>query len=133
MWKGTEGPADRFASVDDYLVFCLTGQWATNPSNAAGMQLMEVSTRDLESTSCAAFAGIDPSGALTNPGVRHFPQGRAEPARPPPRWAWTPAPRWWWAATTRPAPRWGLVSVDPGDLFLSAGTAWVLTLVTDQG
>ncbi|MXZ51874.1 MAG: hypothetical protein F4Z34_01640, partial [Acidimicrobiaceae bacterium] len=27
----------RWSSVDDYLMFRLTGQWVTNPSNAAGM------------------------------------------------------------------------------------------------
>lgn len=52
-------PVWRWASVDDYVVFRLTGQWATNPSNAAGMQLMDVATRTWSDDLCR-LAGIDP-------------------------------------------------------------------------
>ena len=50
----------RWASVDDYLMFRLTAQWVANPSNAAGMQLMDVSTRAWSDELCR-LAGVDRS------------------------------------------------------------------------
>ena len=119
----------RWASVDDYLVFRLTGQWATNPSNAAGMQLMEVATRTWSDELCR-FAGIDSSMLSPIRGSGTAAGGLAREAA---------------AALTldvgipvvigghdQACAALGLGAVDPGDLFLSAGTAWVLTAVTDR-
>ena len=119
----------RWASVDDYLVFGLTGQWATNPSNASGMQLMDVSTRSWSEELCG-FAGIDPAmlspiresgtviGALT-----------AAPASALGMDAGVPVVM---GGHDQACAALGLGAADPGDLFLSAGTAWVLTVVTDR-
>ena len=120
---------DRWASVDDYLVFRLTGQWATNPSNAAGMQLMEVSTRAWSNELCS-FAGIGPSmlspiresgsfaGALTGEAASALGLDAGTPVVV--------------GGHDQACAALGLGVADPGDLFLSAGTAWVLTVVTDR-
>ena len=122
-------PVARWASVDDYLMFRLTGHWTTNPSNAAGMQLMEVSTRTWSPELCRV-AGIDASQLSTIAGSGTIAGGLTGEAA---------------AALALPVGTavvvgghdqacagLGLGAVDPGDLFLSAGTAWVLTVVTDR-
>ena len=127
--SGDPIPVARWASVDDYLMFRLTGHWATNPSNAAGMQLMEVATRTWSNELCR-FAGIDP--AMLSP-IRESGTAAGGLAREAA------------AALTldvgtpvvigghdQACAALGLGVVDPGELFLSAGTAWVLTAVTDR-
>ena len=123
------GPVDRWASVDDYLMFRLTGRWATNPSNASGMQLMDVATRTWSRELCRV-AGMDPvllspilesgtaAGALTGEAAAAL--GLA---------AGTPVVM---GGHDQACAALGLGAVDPGDVFLSAGTAWVLTIVTDR-
>ena len=120
---------DRWASVDDYLVFRLTGQWATNPSNASGMQLMEVSTRTWSPELCRV-AGIDPgvlstilesgsaAGALAGGAAAALGLDTGAPVV--------------MGGHDQACAALGLGAVDPGDVFLSAGTAWVLTIVTDR-
>ena len=122
-------PVSRWASVDDYLVFRLTGQWVTNPSNAAGMQLMDVSTRTWSDELCS-LAGIDPrmlapiqesgtvAGALTGEAAAVLGLDAGTPVVI--------------GGHDQACAALGLGVVDPGDLFLSAGTAWVLTAVTDR-
>ena len=122
-------PVARWASVDDYLMFCLTGQWATNPSNAAGMQLMEVATRTWSDELCR-FAGVDPSmlspilesgsfaGELTDEAAAALGLDAGTPVVV--------------GGHDQACAALGLGAVDPGGLFLSAGTAWVLTVVTDR-
>lgn len=121
--------ASRWASVDDYLMFRLTGQWATNPSNAAGMQLMEVSTRTWSKELCR-FAGIDPvqlspirESGTTVGGLT------GEAAAALALEAGTPVAM---GGHDQACAALALNVVDPGDLFLSAGTAWVLTMITDR-
>ena len=122
-------PVSRWASVDDYLVSRLTGQWATNPSNAAGMQLMDVTTRTWSDELCS-LAGID--GGLLSPILE---SGSAagglagEAAAVLGLDAGTPVVV---GGHDQACAALGLGVVDPGDLFLSAGTAWVLTAVTDR-
>lgn len=122
-------PVSRWASVDDYLVFRLTGHWATNPSNAAGMQLMDVSTRTWSDEMCS-LAGIDPRtlapiresgtvvGALAGEAAAALGLDAGIPVA--------------MGGHDQACAALGLGVVDPGDLFLSAGTAWVLTAVTDR-
>ena len=122
-------PVSRWASVDDYLVFRLTGQWTTNPSNAAGMQLMDVSTRTWSDELCS-LAGLDPrmlapiresgavAGALTVEAAAAMGLDAGIPVVT--------------GGHDQACTALGLGVVDPGDLFLSAGTAWVLTAVTDR-
>ena len=122
-----QAPVDRWASVDDYLMFRLTGQWATNPSNAAGMQLMEVGTGTWSPELCRV-AGIDQSalspirdsgtvaGALTGEAAAAL---GLEPGTPVVV-----------GGHDQACAALGLGVADAGDMFLSAGTAWVLTFVT---
>ena len=119
----------RWASVDDYLVFRLTGQWVTNPSNAAGMQLMDVATRTWSDELCS-LAGIDP-GRLSPILESGSTAGElaAEAAAGLGLDAGTPVVI---GGHDQACAALGLGVVDPGDLFLSAGTAWVLTAVTDR-
>ena len=119
----------RWASVDDYLVFRLTGRWATNPSNAAGMQLMDVSTRTWSNELCR-LAGIDP-GQLSPIRESGSAAGEltAEAAAALGLDAGTPVVI---GGHDQACAALGLGVVDLGDLFLSVGTAWVLTAVTDR-
>ena len=127
--EGSAGPVDRWASVDDYLMSKLTGQWATNPSNASGMQFMEVADRTWSLELCRV-AGIDPgdlspiraSGTTAGPLT-------GEAAAALGLEAGTPVVV---GGHDQACAALGLGAVEPGDVFLSAGTAWVLTLVTDQ-
>lgn len=119
----------RWASVDDYLLSRLTGHWATNPSNAAGTQLMDVSTRTWSDGLCS-LAGIDPrmlapiresgsvAGALTGDAAAALGLDAGTPVVV--------------GGHDQACTALGLGVVDPGDLFLAAGTAWVLTAVTDR-
>ena len=122
-------PVRRWASVDDYLVFRLTGRWVTNPSNAAGMQLMDVATRTWSDELCS-LAGIDPS-MLSSILESGFAAGEltGEAAASLGLDAGTPVVI---GGHDQACAALGLGVVDPGDLFLSAGTAWVLTAVTDR-
>ena len=119
----------RWASVDDYLVSRLTGHWATNPSNAAGMQLMDVTTRTWSDELCS-LAGID--GGQLSP-IRESGSAAGELAGEAAAVlgldAGTPVVV---GGHDQSCAALGLGVVDPGGLFLSAGTAWVLTGVTDR-
>lgn len=127
---GEDSPrSSRWCSVDDYLVFRLTGQWVTNPSNAAGMQLMDVTTRTWSEELCRV-AGINAdrlspilesgtvAGGLT-----------AEAASALGLEAGTPVVV---GGHDQACAALGLGTVEPGAAFLSAGTAWVLTAVSHQ-
>ena len=126
---GSPGPVDRWASVDDYLLSKLTGQWVTNPSNASGMQLMEVAARTWNPELCRV-AGVDPgdlspiraSGTIAGPLT-------GEAAAVLGLEAGTPVVV---GGHDQACAALGLGAVEPGDVFLSAGTAWVLTVVTDR-
>jgi len=117
------------ASVDDYLLYRLTGRWVTNPSNAAGMQLAEVATHrwsgelcDLAGVTGEQLSTIQPSatpaGALSESPAAELglPAGTAVLV----------------GGHDQACAALGLGVVAPGDLLLSAGTAWVLTIVTNS-
>ena len=124
--EGYPGPVNRWASVDDYLMSRLTGQWATNPSNASGMQLMDVGSRTWSPELCR-IAGIEQealspiresgtvAGALTGEAAAALGLEAGTPVVV--------------GGHDQACAAVGLGVADPGDLFLSAGTAWVLTLV----
>ena len=127
--EGEPAAVDRWASVDDYLMSHLTGQWVTNPSNASGMQMMEVSA-GVWSPELCRVAGLDPSvlspirasGTIAGPLTG---EAAAEMGLD----AGTPVVV---GGHDQACAALGLGAVAPGDVFLSAGTAWVLTVVTDQ-
>lgn len=122
-------PVSRWASVDDYLVHRLTGRWATNPSNASGMGLMDVSARAWSPELCR-IAGTDPSvlSEIVESGTATgglIPEAAAALGVP----AGTPVAA---GGHDQACAALGLGAVKPGRMFLSAGTAWVLTAVTDR-
>ncbi len=122
-------PVGRWASVDDYVVFRLTGQWLTNPSNAAGMQLMDVSALQWSDELCS-LAGVDPSAlSAIRPSGTVAGRLTGEAAAALMLDGGTPVVV---GGHDQACAALGLGVVDPGDLFLSAGTAWVLTTVTDR-
>ncbi|MFQ5558207.1 MAG: FGGY-family carbohydrate kinase, partial [Acidimicrobiales bacterium] len=53
------GDACRFASADDLVTRWLTGRWVSNPSNASGLQLMDVGELRWSDELCE-LAGISP-------------------------------------------------------------------------
>ncbi|MBT3246992.1 MAG: FGGY-family carbohydrate kinase [Actinobacteria bacterium] len=129
-WPDLFGAATRFASIDDAVGHRLTGNWVTNPSNASGMQLMDVATSGW-SDDLLSMAGVDPGqlspivvtgeqlGSLTadagnrfglNPGLPVFVGGHDQTC----------------AALA-------LGVTEPGVIMLSVGTAWVLTTVATTG
>ena len=62
--SGATTEPHRWASVDDFLIHKLTGSWITNPSNAAGMQLMDVSSLEWSAELCG-IAGVEMSTLST--------------------------------------------------------------------
>ena len=122
-------PVARWASVDDYLMHRLTGRWATNPSNASGMGLMDVTARAWSGELCR-MAGADPSmlSEIVESGSAAgelSPEAAAALGIP----AGTPVAA---GGHDQACAALGLGAVEPGQMFLSAGTAWVLTAVTDR-
>ena len=123
------GPVARWASVDDYLMHRLAGRWATNPSNASGMGLMDVMARAWSPELCR-IAGTDPSllSEIVEPGATAgglSPEAAAALGVP----AGTQVAA---GGHDQACAALGLGAVEPGRIFLSAGTAWVLTAVTDR-
>lgn len=123
------GPVSRWASADDYLMHRLTGRWATNPSNASGMGLMDVMARAWSPELCW-IAGTDPSllSEIVESGATAgwlIPDAAAALGVP----AGTPVAA---GGHDQACAALGLGAVEPGRMFLSAGTAWVLTAVTDR-
>ncbi|MDH3753398.1 MAG: FGGY-family carbohydrate kinase [Acidimicrobiia bacterium] len=117
----------RWASVDDYLGFGLTHRWVTNPSNAAGMQLMDVSTLAWSPELCS-LAGIEPAllSSIGSSGGVHgeLSIAAAEAMGLPHR---VPAVI---GGHDQACAALGLGAVSPGSMVLSAGTAWVLSVIT---
>ncbi len=119
---------DRWASVDDYLMWKLTGSWLTNPSNAAGMQLMDVATMRWSPDLCA-IAGVDSSmlSAIRDSGEAGGTlQSSAELTDLP------DALPVIIGGHDQACAALGLGVTAPGSALLSMGTAWVLTMITDR-
>jgi len=118
----------RVGSADDFATSRLTGHWVTNPSNGAGMQLIDIETGrwsdelcELAGVSARQLSDLKPSGSVIG-------SVTAEVA------ATTGLP------TDLPVVSGGhdqtctalALGVDePGRALLAVGTAWVLTTVVD--
>ena len=120
---------DHWASVDDYLMHKLTGSWLTNPSNAAGMQFMDVSSLEWSAELCE-IAGIALStlsiirGSGERGGTLNISSART-----------TELPDSLPVVVgghDQACAALGLGVTAPGSAFLSMGTAWVLTMITDR-
>jgi len=120
----------RWASIDDFLVHELTGSWITNPSNAAGMQLMDVSSLSWSSELCkiakvemSALSALSPSGEQAGHLTAIASKTMALPQGIPVVIG----------GHDQSCAAFGLGLTTPGSALLSLGTAWVLTTITDRG
>ena len=124
----THGKIARFASADDFITHVLTGRWRTNPSNAAGMQLMDVSRStwsdelcDLAGTEPSRLSRLVPCGSLIgelNDAIRR----RVDFATPLTLVA---------GGHDQSCAALALGITEPGQCLLATGTAWVLTTILD--
>ncbi len=119
----------RWASVDDFLLHRLGGGWTTNPSNAAGMQLMDVGALEWSVELCT-LCGVEPAqlSRIVSSGTDVGCVGRdaAEALGISAR------ARLIVGGHDQACASLGLGAVEPGDVVLSAGTAWVLSIITNQ-
>lgn len=132
-WLGKNNPqvfksTKHFFSVNDFLVYRLTGKKITNPSNAGGMQLVDLSSMDWSEKICK-LAGINkeqlseiqPSGTIIG-------EVSTEICK---LTGLTPGAVVINGGHDQGCTAFSLGIVDPGKLLLSCGTAWVFTGVLD--
>lgn len=127
----SEGVSDvqRWASVDDFLMHRLGAEWITNPSNAAGMQLMDVASLEWSDELCT-LCGIEPA-LLSRIVPSGSDAGRVAPDAAE-AMAISPTARLIIGGHDQACAALGLGAVEPGDIVLSAGTAWVLSIITGR-
>ena len=121
--------ARRYLSVNDFLVHRLTGRFCTNPSNAAGMQLLDVTTAGWSPDLCA-LAGIRPdqlspvlpSGTVVGPITPKVARLTGLPAG-------TIVVN---GGHDQSCTALALGITSPGQVLLGCGTAWVVTGVADS-
>ena len=119
----------RWASVDDFLIHELTGLWITNPSNAAGMQLMDVSSLQWSAELCG-IAGVEMSTlSVLSPSGEQAGHLTASAAEATQLAQATPVVI---GGHDQSCAALGLGVTAPGSALLSLGTAWVFTMVTDR-
>lgn len=121
--------AARFLSVNDFLVYRLTGQFCTNPSNGGGMQLADVTTGRWSEPLCH-LAGIRPDQLSP---IR--PAGAVIGAITPEvsRLTGLPAD----VVVVNGGHDQGCTALGmgvsvPGKVLLACGTSWVVTTVVEQ-
>jgi len=125
---GTVEP-HRWASVDDFLIHELTGSWITNPSNAAGMQLMDVSSLEWSAELCE-IAGVEMSAlSVLSPSGQQAGHLTAIAAEATQLEQATPVVI---GGHDQSCAALGLGVTTPGSALFSLGTAWVLTMITDR-
>ena len=118
----------NFGSADDFVVSLLTGSWITNPSNAAGMQMLDIARGqwspqlcELVGISIERLSELRPSGSpvgeLTDEmaDVTGLPHGLPVVA----------------GGHDQTCCALALGVTEPGEALLAVGTAWVLTTVVD--
>ncbi|MCB8921625.1 MAG: hypothetical protein H6662_08590 [Ardenticatenaceae bacterium] len=124
----TFAAARRFLSLNDFLAYRLTGQFATNPSNGGGMQLVDIRTGQWSyaigerlGITPEQLSPIRPSGSIIGkilPDVRRatgLPDGVVLVN----------------GGHDQGCTALGLGVTAPGKLLLACGTAWVITGVMD--
>ena len=116
--------AKIFFSLNDFLVFRLTGKMVTNPSNAGGMQLVEIQSGRWSGGLCklAGISGenlseIQPTGAALG---EVLPQVCREIGL-------TPGAILVNGGHDQGCTALGLGIIEPGKILLACGTAWVFT------
>ena len=118
--------ARRFCAVNDFVVHRLTGRFVTNPSNAGGMQLLDIAAGRWSAALCALagvapeqLAAIAPSGAVIGPLT---PEAARQTGLPP----GTPLVN---GGHDQGCTALALGVEEPGQALLACGTSWVVTLV----
>lgn len=120
--------AERYLSVNDFLVHRLTGRFRTNPSNGSGMQLLDITTGQWSQELCA-LAGINasqlspiqPSGVVIGEitsetsSMTGLPSGTVVVN----------------GGHDQGCAALGLGVTAPGKVLLGCGTAWIITGVVD--
>ena len=124
---GTFAAARRFLSVNDFLVHRLTGHYCTNPSNAGGMQLLDVATGTWSEELCV-LAGIEP-GQLSEIEPAGTVMGRIRPEVSR-QTGLPPGTVLVNGGHDQGCTALGLGVTSPGKVLLGCGTAWVVTGVT---
>ncbi|MBT7074324.1 MAG: FGGY-family carbohydrate kinase [Anaerolineae bacterium] len=128
-WLEANARAEHYFSVNDFITHRLTGKFVTNPSNAGGMQLLNLHTGDWDEYLCS-LAGITPT-ALSRIQLAGTPISRISDQAS--------------SATglstqtllingghDQGISALGLGINDPGKFLLACGTAWVISGVTDS-
>ena len=133
-WLREERPellarARRILSVNDFLVHRLTGRFVANPSNAAGLQLLDVRTGQWSPELCALagvsleqLSPVQPSGAAIGP---LLPDVARATGLPPDALVVN-------GGHDQACTALALGITEPGRFLLACGTAWVLTGATDR-
>jgi sugar (pentulose or hexulose) kinase len=123
------GERCRIGYVPDYLTFCMTGNWVTDPTNLGISNLCDLAAADI--AKCVLETLGLPRSAFAE--TRHAGEvaGRLSPlaARALGLRAGIPVAV---PAHDQYAGALGAGCVSAGDILLSAGTAWVILLVTDH-
>jgi xylulokinase len=125
---GVSDAAERYLWVNDYLVHRLTGRFCTNPSNASGTGLLDITSGQWSPELCT-MAGIAP-GQLSpvHPGGEVIGEITAEVSRLTRLPAGTQVVN---GGHDQGCTALGLGVTSPGKVLLACGTSWVLTGVVD--
>lgn len=120
--------SQHYFSVNDYIAHRLTGEMVSNPSNAGGMQLVDIRTGHWSDELCA-LAGIQPDQlSHMQPAGVVIGEIKAEVCAATGLTPGTPLVN---GGHDQVITALGLGITDPGKLLLACGTAWVFTGVTD--
>ena len=127
-WLESNVPAEHYFSVNDFITHRLTGEFVTNPSNAGGMQLLNLHTGEWDEYLCA-LAGITPT-ALSRIQLAGTPISKisAEASSATGLSTQTILIN---GGHDQAISALGLGINDPGKFLLACGTAWVISGVTD--
>jgi xylulokinase len=120
--------ARHYFSLNDFIAFRLTGERISNPSNAGGMQLVDIKKADWSEELCtlakitpAQLSTIQPAGSVIG-------EVKTEICE---ETGLTPKAILVNGGHDQVVTALGLGIINPGKLLLACGTAWVLTGVTD--
>lgn len=120
--------AGRFFSVNDFIIYQLTGQFCMNPSNGGGMQLVEVATGVWSDELCALagirpgqLSPIRPSGAVIGPLTAEASRLTGLPGE-------TLVIN---GGHDQGCTALGMGVASPGKMLLACGTSWVVTGVVE--
>ena len=125
----TFAAARHYFSVNDFIVHRLTGEFISNPSNAGGMQLVDIHTAQWSEPLCT-LAGITPSQLSTiKPSSAIIAEIKPEIATATGLSKDTILVN---GGHDQSCTALGLGIIEPGKLLLACGTAWVFTGVRDS-